>query len=96
MSEISSSARGMASRGRKRPHSRICGITRAGMNCTAWNSVRANAETNRPSAQPRTALATATTTSIHTGPEMRRSSRVALTSTARADWIAATRPKASA
>ena len=50
------------------PHSRICGITNAGMNCTAWNSVRANALTSRPSAVPSTASATATTTSSQTGP----------------------------
>ena len=37
------------------------------MNCTAWNSVRANAETNRPSAVPSTASTTATTISIQTG-----------------------------
>ena len=56
------------------PHSRICGITTAGMNCTAWNSVRANADTNSPSAVPSTASATATTTSIQTGPDTSRPS----------------------
>src|SRR3954452_16422710 len=56
--EMASSAGGISSRGRKSPHSRSCGITTAGMNCTAWNSVRANAETNSPSAVPSTASAT--------------------------------------
>ena len=41
----------------------------AGMNCTAWNSVRANAETNRPSAVPSTASTTATTVSIQRPPD---------------------------
>ena len=47
------------------PQSRICGNTNAGMNCTAWNSVRANALARRPSAIPSTALATASTTTSH-------------------------------
>ena len=38
------------------------GSRAAGMNCTAWNSVRANALTNSPSAVPSTASTTATTT----------------------------------
>ena len=78
------------------PHSRICGITTAGMNCTAWNSVRANAETNRPSAVPRTASATATTVSIHTGPAMSSPRTQTERNTASADCTAATSPKAIA
>ena len=38
------------------------------MNCTAWNSVRAKPLASSPSAVPRTASKTATTTSSHTGP----------------------------
>ncbi len=41
----------------KRPQSSNCGSTIAGMNCTAWNSVVANALTNRPSAIPSVAFA---------------------------------------
>ena len=40
---IASSTSGSRSRGTNSPHSRICGITTSGMNCTAWNSVCANA-----------------------------------------------------
>ena len=38
------------------------------MNCTAWNSVVANALTNRPSEIPSSAFATASATTIQTGP----------------------------
>ena len=38
------------------------------MNCTAWNSVDANAERNSPSDIPSRALATASATTIQTGP----------------------------
>src|SRR3990172_4816840 len=51
--EITRSHSAISSRGTMRPQSRICGSTKAGMNCTAWNSVRANALANRPSAMPR-------------------------------------------
>ena len=46
--ETSSSPVGSWSRGTSRPHSSSCGSTTTGMNCTAWNSVRANALTHRP------------------------------------------------
>ncbi len=73
-SEMNPSTAGISSRATNRPHSRICGITTSGMNCTAWNSVRANAETKSPSAVPRTASAIATRVSIQTGPCTSRSS----------------------
>ena len=50
------SARGICSRATKRPQSRICGSSTAGMNCTAWNSLVANALRNSPSATPSSAL----------------------------------------
>ena len=40
------------------------------MNCTAWNSVRANPLASNPRAVPSTASETATTTSTHAGPAM--------------------------
>ncbi len=43
----------------QQPHNSSCGMTITGMNCTAWNSVRANALHNRPRATPRTAFSTA-------------------------------------
>ena len=46
----------MSSRSANRPHSSSCGRTTAGMNCTAWNSVRANALTKSPRAMPRSAF----------------------------------------
>ena len=58
----------MCSRGTNRPQSSSCGKTIAGMNCTAWNSVRANALTNRPSAIPSRAFATASTTTRQLAP----------------------------
>src|SRR3954452_1881207 len=79
-----------------RPHSSSWGNTTRGRNCTAWNSVRANAETNRPSADPSTASQTATTTSIHTGPATSSPSTPKQSSTASTDWTAATTPKAMA
>ncbi len=42
------------------------------MNCTAWNSVVAKALSSRPVVQPSTASATATTSSIQTGPATSR------------------------
>ena len=81
-----SSTCGSWSRGTKSPHSRICGITTAGMNCTAWNSVCAKALTKRPSAVPRTASTTATTSSSQTGPWTSRPSRPTLRPTASAAW----------
>ena len=71
-------------------------MTTTGMNCTAWNSVRAKAETNSPIAVPSTASATATTTSIHPGPVTSRPRTNTLSSTASSDCTAATRPNASA
>ena len=50
------------------------GSTTAGMNCTAWNSVDANALTKRPSAIPRIAFPIASTTTTQTGPTLWRSS----------------------
>ena len=44
------------------------------MNCTAWNSLRANALTNRPSAMPSTAFAIATATTSPAGPAVSRPS----------------------
>ncbi len=78
------------------PQSRIWGTTTAGRNCTAWNSVRANALTKSPSAVPSTASATATTTSSHIGPATSSPSTVRLAVTANADWTIATSPKARA
>ena len=49
----------MSSRATNKPQRIICGVTRAGMNCTAWNSVLAKALTNRPSDMPSSALPTA-------------------------------------
>ena len=72
-SEIGWSTDGSWSRTTSRPHSRNCGSTKAGMNCTAWNSVRANPLASRPSAVPSTASATATITSTHAGPARSRS-----------------------
>ena len=71
-------------------------MTKAGMNCTAWNSVSAKALTSRPSAVPSTASTTATTPSSQTGPLTSRPSRPTLTPTASADWTAASSPKARA
>ena len=53
--ETACSTSSISSRGTSRPQSRNCGSTNAGMNCTAWNSVAANALTNRPSAMPSSA-----------------------------------------
>ena len=41
---------------------------KAGMNCTAWNSVVARALTDRPRAVPSSASSTATTTTSHAAP----------------------------
>jgi hypothetical protein len=48
----------------------IWGKTTAGMNCTAWDSVLANALRKRPSAMPRTAFPTAIRTTAQTGPSV--------------------------
>jgi hypothetical protein len=48
---IFSSHPAIASRGQISPHSRICDMTKAGMNWTASNPLRANALTSRPIAQ---------------------------------------------
>jgi hypothetical protein len=56
----------------KSPHRKIWGKTTAGMNCTAWNSVCANALTRSPSVLPSTAFATARTTTSHSGPAVSR------------------------
>ncbi len=66
------------------------------MNCTAWNSVRANAETNSPSAVPSIASPTATTTSIQSGPVTSRPSTQNDSRTASSDCTAATSPNARA
>ncbi len=56
----------------KIPPSRICGNTISGMNCTTWNSVRANALANRPSVLPSTASVTATATMSQGSPLISR------------------------
>jgi hypothetical protein len=56
---MASSQSAIWSRGTSRPQSRICGSTKAGMNWTAWNSLEANALASSPSAEPSTALRTA-------------------------------------
>ena len=52
----------ISSRATKSPQSSSCGKTIAGMNWTAWNSVRAKALTKRPSDIPSSALPTASAT----------------------------------
>ena len=47
------------STGTRSPQRKNCGSTITGMNCTAWNSVRANALASSPRATPSTASATA-------------------------------------
>ena len=64
------------SRATNSPQRSICGRTTTGMNCTAWNSVRANALQNRPSATPSTALAIAIRMTSPTLPLVFRSRRV--------------------
>ena len=66
------------------------------MNCTAWNSVVANALTNSPNAVPRTASATATTSSSPTPPGTSRWHTHTANPVATTAWIAAITPKASA
>ncbi len=49
----------ISSRGTNSPQSSSCGATTTGMNCTAWNSVRAKALQSRPSATASTAFSAA-------------------------------------
>jgi hypothetical protein len=94
--ETASRTSGSAERGTNRPHSSTCGSTRAGMNCTAWNSVSAKADTSSPSAVPSTAFSTDTTVSVHTAPSTCMSSTPTVSPTASTDCTSATAPKASA
>ena len=50
---------GIAERGTMIPASSNCGTITTGMNCTAWNSVRAKALASKPNPTPSTALMTA-------------------------------------
>ena len=70
---MNSAAGGISSRGTSSPHSRNCGKISAGMNCTAWNSVRASELDASPIVTPRIAESTETPTSIHSGPATFRS-----------------------
>src|SRR5439155_751504 len=62
-------ARAICARGPSRPLSRSCGNRNAGRNCTAWNSLCANALRKRPSAIPCSALSTANPNTAHNGPD---------------------------
>ncbi len=68
----------------------------AGMNWTTWNSVAAKAETNRPSAVPRTASSRATSSSSQGEPAKSRSRNQTATPVASAAWAMASVPKARA
>ncbi len=87
---------GKASRGTNSPHTSSCGITTSGMNCTAWNSVVANALTKSPSAHPSTPSTTATRPSTASEPSTSSPSRPTETATASADCTSATRANARA
>ena len=67
----------------------------AGMNCTAWNSVCANALTNRPSAVPRTAFATASAATTARGPCTSRPSAPKVSAETTPAWRAATSANAA-
>ena len=86
----------MSARATKSPQSRSWGKTSAGMNWTAWNSVVANALTNRPSDIPSRALPIASRTTAHLGPATLRSSRPNATTETSVTWTAAKRAKAIA
>jgi hypothetical protein len=62
------SAVDICSRGTNSPASSSCGSANAGMNCTAWNSVRAKALANSPSAMPSQASSSVTRNSVQVGP----------------------------
>ena len=68
----------------------------AGMNCTAWNSVRAKPLASSPRAVPSTASTTATTTSSHSGPATSRSHTQTANPVATTACTMASRPKATA
>jgi hypothetical protein len=61
------------STGTSKPHRKTWGSTITGMNCTAWNSVRANALASSPSATPSTASTTAMSTTSQIEPVTSRS-----------------------
>ena len=94
--ETHCSGSAISSRGTRSPPRRICGITTAGMNWTAWNSVVANALRKRPSAIPRSAFATASRTTSSAGPAVSRPSSVKATVAVIEAWTAATSANASA
>ena len=77
------------------PHSRICGTTTSGMNCTAWNSVVANADISRPRAVPSTASTTANRPIAHGIWTSSPSSQIA-TAELTSDCTRAATPKPSA
>ena len=84
----------ICSRGTNSPHSSSCGTTTTGMNCTAWNSVRAKALQNRPSATPSTALTTAIRTTSPALPAVSRPSSQYAAPAATAACTAAASPNA--
>src|SRR5256885_4855975 len=84
------------SRGVNRPQSRNCGSTNAGRNCTAWNSVRAKALVNRPSAVPNKASSTATSTTAHAGPATLSPSGPIVSADTSTACTSASEPKGSA
>jgi hypothetical protein len=65
------------------------------MNWTAWNSVRANALANRPSAMPRIAFPIASATTTHADRASSRSSSAIATADTNVAWTAATNAKAA-
>ncbi len=71
------------SRAMSNPHSSDCGKRKAGMNWTAWNSVRARALRNNPSAMPSKALTIAGEITIQTNTSGSSSSAVASDTRAR-------------
>ncbi len=64
-------------------------MTSTGMNCTAWNSVRANALHNSPRETPSTATSTAVTSTHATDPALVTPSSQNATAHASPAWSAA-------
>ncbi|GAB3335898.1 hypothetical protein GCM10027452_09310 [Micromonospora halotolerans] len=81
-------------RGTNSPQSSSWGATTTGMNCTAWNSVRAKALQNRPSATASTALIAAIMITSPMLPAVVRPNTQYATAEATVAWTTPARPNA--